>query len=178
MKMGCHTISFLALAAAVGCSAVNAPSPQPSAVPAAAEAHPTSAPADRICVRIVTTADLEPVLIMRPNPNDHFPICTLKLYNRASEPVVIGYTPNCVTVHCGPFEQQGPGVTFVHRREIVDPQSALELEIPPGSWTMTDGEIMVPTTLPAGPYESWAAFKLEGASSAQIATRHTTFTAP
>jgi hypothetical protein len=138
----------------------------------------TPATSNRICVRVATAADLEPILITRPNSTDHFPICTLKVYNKASEPVIVGYAPNCVTVHCGPFEQQGPGVTFVHRREILEPQNALELEIPPGSWTMTDGQLIVPTTLPAGPYQAWASFKVEGDTPVEIVSKHTTFTAP
>lgn len=143
---------------------------------------PATAPGTtRVCVRVATAADIEPILFTRPGSSDHFPICTLKLYNKASEPVIVGYTPNCVTIHCGSYEQQGPGVTFVHRREILEPQNALELEIPAGNWTMNDAgerQLMLPTTLPAGTYQTWATFKVEGDAPAEIVTRRALFIPP
>ena len=133
----------------------------------------------RICLRLATSGDLRPILVTRVDPTDHFPICTLKLYNTAAEPVIVGYTPNCVTVHCGSFELQGPGVTFVHRQEILQPQGVLELEIPPGGWmgAVTNGErqLMIPATLPAGSYETWATFKVEGLTPSEITSEHARF---
>jgi hypothetical protein len=141
----------------------------------------TPAASNRVCVRVATPPDLEAILFTRPGSSDHFPVCTLKLYNKASEPVIVGYTPNCVTIHCGSYEQQGPGVTFVHRREILEPQNALELEIPAGNWTMNDAgerQLMLPTTLPAGTYQTWAVFKVEGDTPTEITSKRAVFVPP
>jgi hypothetical protein len=133
----------------------------------------------RICLRLAASGDLRPILVTRVDPADHFPICTLKLYNIATEPLIVGYTPNCVMVHCGSFELQGPGVTFVHRQEVLQPQQVLELDIPSGGWVgaVTNGErqLMIPTTLPTGSYETWATFKVEGSTPSEIASEHTRF---
>jgi hypothetical protein len=179
MRMMARLFSAVVLAAISGCE--RCPQSQRDQVQIATTSPASAASNEpaRICLRLATPSDLRPILVMRVDPTDHFPICTLKLYNTATEPVIVGYTPNCVMVHCGSFELQGPGVTFVHRREVLQPQQVLELDIPSGGWVgaVTNGErqLMIPTTLPTGSYETWATFKVEGSTPSEIASEHTRF---
>ena len=176
-------VAILIVASFCGCATTRPPPLSKSAELAPATQigrtqHTTQPGESRTCIRLATPADLRPILVTRGDPADHFPICTLKLYNMASEPVIVGYTPNCVTVHCGSYEQQGPAVSFVHRREILDPQQSLDLEIPPASWTLFEAgerQLMIPGTLPTGSYETWADFKFEGSPAAEITTKHELF---
>ncbi|HWE93926.1 MAG TPA: hypothetical protein VG269_08190 [Tepidisphaeraceae bacterium] len=120
--------------------------------------------------------------LMTPaNPSDHFPHATVKVYNTAAEDVIVGYEPGCVVVHCGPYEQHGPGVTFTRRREILRPRQPLEFELPAGGWmrspTAGEQDLLLPVELPKGEYSIWATFKLIG-SEQGVESAHERFVVP
>jgi hypothetical protein len=123
---------------------------------------------------------LQLVLFATKDPEHRFPVSVVKVYNTANEDVIVAYEPDSVVIRCGEYQQQGPGVTFVRRREILSPHQPLEIAIPAGGWTRINAtgerELMVPTELPSGKYELWAGFRVEG--DREIQSRHETFEAP
>lgn len=147
---------------------------------AIAPAAPTTRPIDRECFRIAAAKDLQLILFSTRDAVHRFPVSIVKIYNNAADDVIVGYEPGSVVIHCGNYEQQGPAVTFVHRREILSPHQPLELEIPAGGWTRANAagerELMLPTDLPPGRYELWATFRVEGDGA--IDTRHETYEVP
>ena len=153
-----------------GCAHPSTPLPEsrvttPAAITEASTTRAATTQAARWeTLRIATAADLELRLSTRVDPKDHFLVCVVKVYNASGGDVILDYEPLSATVHCGQYEQRGPAVTFVHRREVLRPQQALELEIPPGGWvpspTATEQDLMIPTELPPGTYPVWATFHL------------------
>lgn len=133
----------------------------------AAASQPTTKHAPKTkTIRIAEPGDLQVTLMTPPNPADHFPHATAKVYNAASEDVIVGYEPGCVVIHCGEYEQHAPGMTFTQRREILRPRQPLEFDVPPGGWmrspTTGEQDLMLPVELPKGKYPVWATFKLSG----------------
>jgi hypothetical protein len=131
-------------------------------------APPTTQAAQTETIRLADPQDLQVTLMAPANPSDHYPLATVKVYNVADHEVIVGYEPGCVVIHCGGFEQHGPGMTFTRRREILRPRQPLEFEIPAGGWTRspTPGEqdLLLPVPLPAGKYPVWATFQLSGST--------------
>lgn len=99
---------------------------------------------------------------------DRWPAATVKIYNNSGDEVIVGYEPGSVVVHCGEFEQRGPAITFVERREILTPKQPLAFELQPGGWMRSSGtaarDLMIPVELPPGKYPVWATFRLAGAN--------------
>ena len=149
--------------------------------PATRPAPATTQVAGTETIRLAEPKDLQVTLMVPTNPSDHYPKATVKVYNAAADDVIVGYEPGCVVVHCGPFEQHGPGMTFTRRREILRPREPLEFEIPAGGWTRspTPGEqdLLLPVPLPPGRYPVWATFELSGSTQA-VETPHDTYVVP
>lgn len=132
---------------------------------------------ERACIRIAKPTDLQASLMTRDGSADHFPLVTVKVYDVAGADVKVGYEPGSVVVHCGDYEQRGPAVTFVQRREILRPRQPLELELASGEWEPSatgDGprDLLGPTELPPGRYPVWATFHLGGPDGPAIETPH------
>jgi hypothetical protein len=163
----------MALSFIAGCEATSA---QPDAV-ASAQTAPATQPVKRECIRVAKAADLQLLLFTSRDPAHHFPVSLVKIYNSADEDVIVAYEPGSVVIHCGSYQQPGPPVTFVRRREILGPHEPLEIAIPPGGWSLINAagerELMVPTDLPPGAYDLWASFRVEG--DREIQSRHETF---
>jgi hypothetical protein len=164
-----------------GCSTVPAPETQPATSRPADPSKPEhvlesfDTTKERQCIRIAKPNDLQASLMTRDGSADHFPIVTVKVYDVASDDVIVGYEPGCVVVHCGNFELHGPPVTFVQRREILRPRQPLEFEISSGDWepSSTDNgprDLLGPTELPPGRYPVWATFHLGGPDGPAIDT--------
>ena len=115
-----------------------------------------------------------------PNPSDHFPLVTVKVYNTAADEVIVGYEPGCVELHCGPYELHAPRPTFVQRREILRSQQSLEFDLSDGAWlnAPASGDLMVPTQLPKGTYDLWASFRPAGGNAPAVESPHETYIAP
>lgn len=132
-------------------------------------------------IRIAEPGDLQVTLMTPANPSDHYPRATVKVYNVSSEDVIVGYEPGCVVVHCGPFEQRGPAMTFTRRREILRPRQPIEFEIPAGGWmrspTTGEQDLFIPLPLPAGKYPTWATFQLNG-STELVESPHDSYVVP
>ena len=162
---------------AAGCHA-RQPAPVPSN-PQPAATRPSTAPtitAATETFRLAGPGDLQALLIAAPGGNGHFPLCTVKIYNVASEDVILGYEPGSVIVHCGEFERRAPDATFITRREILRPNQPLEFELPPGgAWARSPSagsrELLVPIELPSGTYTVWATFRAAGPATATITSR-------
>lgn len=135
-----------------------------------------------VTFRLAEAKDLRATLITRSGTADHFPVCTVQVYNVAGDDVVVGYEPACVVVHCGQYEQQGPATTFVGRREILRSQQPIEFELPPGSWAQasTTGarNLLIPSQLPSGKYPIWATFRIAGSDGPLVETPHDTYFVP
>jgi hypothetical protein len=157
------------------CQSASPSAPESSA----SQTAPTTRP-DRECIRVATAKDLQVILFAVKDREHGFPVSVVKIYNNAPDDVIVGYEPGSVVVHCGAYQQQGPAVTFVHRREILSPHEPLEIALPPAGWTRTnpagERELMLPTDLPPGKYELWASFRVEG--DAEIQSRHETYELP
>ena len=138
--------------------------------------------AARESFRVAGAKDLQAILIARPTRTSRYPLCTVKVYNLAGEDVIVGYEPLSVVVHCGEYEQRGPPVTFVYRREILAQQQPLEFELPPGGWgrspTAGSKELLIPTELPSGQYPIWATFRIGGPGGEIIETEHGRYDVP
>lgn len=161
--------AFLGLLLLVGGTA--GPKQNDAARPAPAATQPTPATTQKAkteTIRVAEPGDLQVTLMTPANPSDHYPRATVKVYNGSKEDVIVGYEPGCVVVHCGPFEQRGPAMTFTRRREILRPRQPIEFEIRPGGWmrspTTGDQDLFIPLPLPAGKYRTWATFQLSGAT--------------
>lgn len=134
--------------------------------------------------RVARPADLQVSLMTRAaRAADRFPAVTVKVYNIASQDVIVGYEPGCVVVHCGKFEQSGPAVTFVQRREILRPRQPLEFELNSGEWEPSSTgngprDLLTPTELPPGRYPIWATFQLGGAHGSPIESPHDSYVVP
>lgn len=132
--------------------------------------------------RLAEAKDLRATLITRSGTADHFPVCTVQVYNVADDDVVVGYEPGCVVVHCGEFEQQGPAVTFVGRREILRSQQPIEFELPSGSWAQVSSSgprnLLIPSQLPSGKYTIWATFRITGTDGPLVETPRDTYFVP
>ena len=172
-------VMLAGLGTVVGCG------PEHQNAQATVQAAPTTSVADtfqRECPRVAGAKDLQPVLFFRKDAASGFPVSVVKLYNAADEPVIVGYEPGSVIVHCGDYEQRGPADTFVHRREILNPQQPLEIEVPAGGWTRSTvsggTELMLPTQLPPGKYALWASFQVEGARGGTISTAPDAYQVP
>ena len=154
---------------AAGCSTRVAASGRNDPPPSTA---PATQPGRWTRVRVAEAKDLQVRLISREDPTDHFPVCVVKVYNVSSDDLIVAYEPNCAAVHCGGYEQRGPDVTFVQRREVLSPSQGLELEIPKGGWkpSLFDGgkELLMPDELPAGRYPIWATFRQPGTDSTVV----------
>jgi hypothetical protein len=128
-------------------------------------------------IRLAQPKDLQVTLMAPTNPSDHYPLATVKVYNVATHDVIVSYEPGCVVIHCGGFEQRGPGMTFTRRREILRPRQPLEFEIPAGGWSRssTPGEqdLLLPVPLPPGKYPVWATFQLSGSTQLVESPRDT-----
>lgn len=144
------------------------------------QAGAATQPATRQSFRVAKAKDLQVIVFATQDPEHHFPNVAVKIYNIADEDVIVGYEPGSVVVHCGDYQKGGPAVTFVHRREILSPHQPLEIVIAPGGWTRSnvagERELMLPTDLPAGRYELWASFRVEGDSA--IESRHEGYEVP
>jgi hypothetical protein len=136
---------------------------------------------DRETIHIAVPANLQVTVITPANPSDHFPKATVKIYNTASNDVIVGYEPGCVVVHCGEFEQRAPGMTFTQRREILRPRQPLEFEMPTGGWMRSprpgEQDLLIPLSLPPGKYPVWASFQLSG-SQRMVESAHDTYIMP
>jgi hypothetical protein len=179
---GWATVVLAGVWLAAGCQSAPADSTVLAATRAtpALQTAPATQSAQRQLFRVATAKDLQVILFATKDDEHHFPNSIVKIYNAADEDVIVVYEPGSVVVHCGDYQKEGPPVTFVRRREILSPHQPLELAIPPGGWTRTNAagehELMLPTDLPAGRYELWASFRVEG--DAVIESRHEGYDVP
>jgi len=136
----------------------------------------------RQCFRVPEAADLQVTLITRPNPKDHFPLATVKIYNIASDEIIVAYQPGSVVFHCGELEQPGPAITFVERREILRSQQPLVFEIGSDGWMRSpstgNGDLFIPLDLPPGRYPIWATFRMGGEGGPVIESSPDWYTVP
>lgn len=172
--------AFVGVCVIAGCHATpQASTSKPSSQPVAAA---QTQPGRWQSFRLAEAKDLRATLITRSGTADHFPVCTVQVYNVASDDVVVAYEPGCVVVHCGEFEQQGPAVTFVGRREILRSQQLIEFELPSGSWAQASAtgprNLLIPSQLPSGKYPIWATFRIAGVDGPLVETPRDTYYVP
>jgi len=143
---------------------------------------PTTQSSARQCFRVAQAKDLQIALVTRPNPKDHYPLPTVKIYNVASDEVIVAYQPGSVIVHCGDFEQPGPAITFVERREILRSQQPIVFDVGSEGWirspAKSNGDLFIPINLPSGRYPIWATFRLGGEGGPVIESGHDWYTVP
>ena len=140
-------------------------------------AAPESAPspaAKEESFRPAETKDLRVMLATRPNPADGFPLAQVNIYNTSNDQIIVGYEPESVVLHCGPYEKHAPPVGFVERREILRPKQPLEFDVAAGGWIPSPNaggqDLLIPTKLPPGKYQTWASFRLPGNDATTIAS--------
>jgi hypothetical protein len=145
-------------------------------------AKPATKPAQTESFRPAEAGDFQATLATRADASDHFPLATIKIYNTSKDSVIVSYEPQCIMLHCGPYEKSAPPLTFVQRREILRPKEPLEFELDSGDWRQSahgsERDLMLPTTLPSGKYETWATFRLSGTNGPTVQTPHDWFVVP
>jgi len=130
--------------------------------------------------RNASKADLRLGILSVAEGGDGFPLAIVNLRSVTSDEIIVTYGPGAVAIHCGPYVQLGPPVTYGIRREILDGYGFLDF--PPGSsgWAGTSGagglELMHPTRLPEGSYDLWATVYLPGAEGGTLQTPHQVYT--
>jgi hypothetical protein len=115
---------------------------------------------------------------VKPAPND-FPSVLLTVQNISSRDTIVAYERGSLTIHCGPYVQQGPE-TFRRRREILGPWSTIVFDPPADGWTQTTSggppELMLPVKLPPGKYDVWASFQVDEPNGGSIRSDHRVYT--
>lgn len=172
-------LAFAGFCCMAGCGSTRQ---QASAIGRETVVQPTTRSGRWESFRLAEGKDLRATLIPRTDPTDHFPLSTLQVYNIADEDVIVGYEPGCVVVHCGDYEQRGPAVTFIDRREILRSQQPIEFELPSGGWARSPSsgarELLIPSELPAGRYPIWATFRVGGPNGDLIETARDMYIVP
>jgi len=134
------------------------------------------------CFRAAKVNDLRMLVSTKKPGPDGFPVVVVEMWNNGSDEVLVEYDVDSVVLHCGPYEQHGPGEVFGRRREVLDPHEELNFKMPSGGWSRsaTGGgqELMLPTELPKGMYELWATFRISGPSGGMVESDRNTHLVP
>jgi hypothetical protein len=161
---GLASSGTLVVLALTGCHRpAAAQSPRGTSDPTARESH---------VYRTARAQDLKFYIHSWKPGDDGFPEAIFEIRSQVDEDLVVPYTYESITLHCGQYVASGP-VNAGHRREIVDAYgSLLFYSLGKSVWTATgpDGrpELMVPTHLPKGTYSFWATFKLAGVAGENL----------
>lgn len=140
-------------------------------------------PPDRAWIRArrATAADLTLDVWAGRRPAGQFPAVRVTLTNRSTDPILVDYHTERVTVHIGDFVLHLPPDPLQDRRQLLDGGESMVIELPPGPWEQPNapgGELLTPDHLPAGPQKIWAAFYIPGPAATVVESEHIEYEAP